>query len=426
MVGARDKNGMTFFNAAIRWGTPELVNACIEAGEDVNCADGELAHEAFLPASSLMAAMQSLNFETLRALLAAGADPNRLVMHGTAWELRRKSCPESIEDIPKAERKRFVGLRKRLGGGAEILRIFHEFGFLAPGLKQFDDTLSFYDIKFRPGPPKELRDEDFWEETYFERTLKTNWFPFPFPCQGTRPDALWHAATPGALREMLNAGANVNARDNAGWTALHHIASYGGSGYYLMPETMTQILIDAGTDINAVNEYGVTPMMLAAEAGWHDTRCLEIIKVLMRNGADAEIKELGGGYTALDWLTTEWNDMPDFARPLLSEIFQEMIRSVSGSGLAEVDLDLMTAAFCSEDLESVLDRGAHINAQTQNGYTPLLFASVYNKAIPVKYLLEHGADIGAKGSQGNSALSLASQTGDRSVISVLRGFGCVD
>ena len=62
MVGARDKNGMTFFNAAIRWGTPELVNACIEAGEDVNCADGELAHEAFLPASSLMAAMQSLNF----------------------------------------------------------------------------------------------------------------------------------------------------------------------------------------------------------------------------------------------------------------------------------------------------------------------------------------------------------------------------
>ena len=81
----------------------------------------------------------------------------------------------------------------------------------------------------------------------------------------------------------------------------------------------------------------------------------------------------------------------------------------------------MTAAFRAkpEDLKPILERGANINARTEHGYTPLMFASVYNYAPAVKFLIEHGAEINCENASGESALYLANLTEDEPIISTL-------
>ena len=62
-----------------------------------------------------------------------------------------------------------------------------------------------------------------------------------------------------------------------------------------------------------------------------------------------------------------------------------------------------------------------INARTKHNYTPLMFASVYNKAESVKFLIDNGASVDCRNDNGDNALFLARQTEDESVIAILVG-----
>ena len=57
----------------------------------------------------------------------------------------------------------------------------------------------------------------------------------------------------------------------------------------------------------------------------------------------------------------------------------------------------------------LIEKGADVNAQTENGDTPLIFAIMYKKYDVVNLLLENGAKktINAKGTEGKTALSRA-------------------
>ncbi len=93
------------------------------------------------------------------------------------------------------------------------------------------------------------------------------------------------------LRQLLAAGADVNAKDEGGWTALMK-ACYNAEqkrGY----AEVVQALIDAGADIEAPIGYGVRPLMLAAGYGEAD-----VVDTLLKAGADVLAKN-EGGYTAL-------------------------------------------------------------------------------------------------------------------------------
>ena len=87
------------------------------------------------------------------------------------------------------------------------------------------------------------------------------------------------------ITELLIAkGADVNAKEEDGWTPLHY-AVY--EGY----KEIAELLIAKGADVNAKEEDGWTPL--------HDAATKEIAELLIDNGADVNAKD-GTGSTALD------------------------------------------------------------------------------------------------------------------------------
>ena len=104
------------------------------------------------------------------------------------------------------------------------------------------------------------------------------------------PDALHRAAKAGNLKGLeaaLAAGADVNARDDKGWTALLYVVD---KGYVLLVEPLLQAQADP--DVRAPD--GATALFMAAAHG-HS----EIILLLMKAGADPTIKG-PKGKTAVD------------------------------------------------------------------------------------------------------------------------------
>jgi uncharacterized protein len=88
--------------------------------------------------------------------------------------------------------------------------------------------------------------------------------------------ALIEAAKQGDLRqvqELLKKRTDINAKNNAGSTALT-MASFGGH-----IETV-KFLLDGGADFNAKNKFGETPLMLASKGGH-----VAVVKLLKALGA---------------------------------------------------------------------------------------------------------------------------------------------
>nr|WP_315101952.1 ankyrin repeat domain-containing protein [uncultured Fretibacterium sp.] len=65
-------------------------------------------------------------------------------------------------------------------------------------------------------------------------------------------------AKPDRVRQLIQDGADVNAKNKDGWTPLMAVAQHSSN-----PEVLTA-LIKAGADVNAKDTLGATPLMFAA------------------------------------------------------------------------------------------------------------------------------------------------------------------
>ena len=91
------------------------------------------------------------------------------------------------------------------------------------------------------------------------------------------------------VRELLDAGADIDIQDKFGRTALMLSAAYGRAD-------TVKLLLDAGADIDRSNKYGWTALMQAAM--WGHTGVMEL---LIQAGADVDIKD-SDSRTAFDML----------------------------------------------------------------------------------------------------------------------------
>jgi ankyrin repeat protein len=84
------------------------------------------------------------------------------------------------------------------------------------------------------------------------------------------------------VKQLLEEGADVNAKDDFGKTALMWACEYGY-------KEIAELLIEKGADLNAQDKYGLTALIYATK--WSQK---EVVKLLLEKGADMNIKDKDG------------------------------------------------------------------------------------------------------------------------------------
>lgn len=248
--------------------------------------------------------------------------------------------------------------------------------------------------------------------------------------------ALHHAAafsTPAIMKLLLDAGANLEAKNRFGQRPLHWAfasvertrllldrgaainaqASDGRSALYLAAsqrhsEEVLALLLDKGADPNLATTNGRTPLMAAAAGG-----AVPLMRRLI--GKKANVNALSG---------TNAVALMDAASSKSVEAVNLLLvngANVNARTKRNQTALAMAAMYGSEDIVRVLlDRGAEVNVRDERGYSALMYAA-YSEAMPagvVKLLLAKGADTNVKG-EGETPVTLAGKRGDSEVARLL-------
>lgn len=199
-------------------------------------------------------------------------------------------------------------------------------------------------------------------------------------------------ASAGLLGTLINAGAEVDARDLSGTTALGMAAINHGRA-----ET-ADFLISKGADVEAENRNFDRPLSLAAESG-----NTGVMGSLLKAGANQ-------GF-ALVWET--YHKKPGAIQTLLEAGVDVNARYPKARfGSSEGTTALIEAAN-ENDLETaslLIDHGANTNAVapgTSNMPTALTWAAYHCNADMIRLLLDHGADRTFRNASGKSAADFA-------------------
>lgn len=102
---------------------------------------------------------------------------------------------------------------------------------------------------------------------------ESGWPPIVYESRGDRGGNI------GYVTELLNLGANVNAQNHKGETALHCASKAGFVA-------VTELLLSHGADIDVADQAGLTPLQHALRSSIKSrSRRASVIQTLLRNGA---------------------------------------------------------------------------------------------------------------------------------------------
>jgi len=222
---------------------------------------------------------------------------------------------------------------------------------------------------------------------------------------------MWAVAEPEKVRLLVGAGADVNAKSKMGRTALYLAAANDGSSAtvrYLLEHgakvegdalvaavrandlVSVKALIEKGAPIDGRDNFGRTPLMLAAGNG-----NLKAIEFLLAKGADVNA------------VSAEKSETVKNGPIQLGNLTALMLAAPAGG---------------PEVVKALLDAGANVNAVDVRQMTPLMLAVATDHADPrtVRLLLQHGAELGKKDRGGLTAAGWAKKYNSSAI---LREFG---
>ena len=217
-IETTDRSGKTILILAARYGHVQLIEALIEADADIGATDQSAM-------TALMLASRSKNVEAVRVLLEAGSEVDALDRIGhtaLVWAA--------------------------VDGNAASVQLLVE---AKADVNVVGDLTGFTPLIWAAG----------FSETGSVTALVAAGAELETTDQVEGSTAIMHAARTGGVanvRAMIAAGADLSATNRMGKTALHVAAEAAGG----TPETMTT-LIEAGADVNAKDNRQLTPLDLA-------------------------------------------------------------------------------------------------------------------------------------------------------------------
>jgi len=215
----------------------------------------------------------------------------------------------------------------------------------------------------------------------------------------------WAIHDEARVRLLLSRGANVNGRQIEGRTPLYQAASLGNGNAIL------RLLLANGADPNLALANGRTPLMAAAGRG-----DVEAMALLLGAKAGVDVRN-GAGETALILAAGDGN--PAAVGLLLDRGADARVRTKRN----ETALGTAGTAGNEETVRLLLAHGAEVNVRNIRGYSPLMLAAS-SDAIPagaVKLLLAKGADTSFTADYDETARDLAAKRGDSDVTRLLGG-----
>jgi len=484
----------TPLHVAARFGTAETVAAFIEAGADTEARDGSGWTPLHMAAAYGAA-------ETVAVLIESGADPgarnrngrfpadlaedNPKVKDHNIFRALEKARNAARPDCSLWNSRGFLenttaaDVRRCLAAGAEVnardrsgrtpLHMAAAYGTAAtvaafieagadPGARDRDGR---FPADLAEDNPK-VRGHDIFRVLEKARNA-------------ARPDCgLWNSpaffenATAADVKRCLTAGTEVNARDENGWTPLLLAAAYGTAettaalvgagadpkardrdgrfpadmaegngkvkdhnifraleearnaaqrdcGLWNSPAFFRNAMaadvercLTAGAGVNARDENGWTPLLLAAAYGTAETAA-----ALVGAGADPKVRDRDGRFPA---------DMAEGnGRVKDHNIFQALEEA---RNIAQPDCGLWNSSGFFEnamaaDVKRCLTAGAYLEARDEFGWTPLHVAARYGRAETVTALVKAGADMGAWDEDGDTPLHVAAGWGTAATVAAL-------
>ena len=196
---------------------------------------------------------------------------------------------------------------------------------------------------------------------------------------------------------ILKAGANINAKDADGMTALIHAANFAR-------DKVTKLLLKHGADVKIRDSSGKTALMYAADHQKDD-----VARLLLEHGADVNAKDKFGN-TALMYAAAHQED--DVAKLLLEHGADVNAKDKSGNTalmFAAGQEDQYITIENDKVVRLLLEHGAEVDAKNESGETALMVAASNGYEKTVTLLLEHGADADLRNADGKTARELASR-----------------
>ena len=201
---------------------------------------------------------------------------------------------------------------------------------------------------------------------------------------------------PAVVRALLTDGADVNATESDGTTAL-------AWAVHRDAVEMAGLLIRAGARSNAANYYGVTPLSLACT-----NRSAVMVETLLKAGADPNLA-LSSGETPL--LTGAHTGDVRVVKLLLDHGAEV---NATEPRLGQTALMWAVAGGHADVVRVLIEAGADVRVASTTGFTPLMFAARYGDVEMARMLVAAGASVNEADADSNTALSVATGSVARS------------